>query len=47
MDEQKIIDTINEHIDIPNMTEEDEKKLFTFIFSLLGIIIMFIYNLYN
>jgi hypothetical protein len=47
MDEQKIIDTINEHIDIEGLNEEQERQLFTFIFSLLGIIIMFIYKLYN
>ena len=38
MDEQKIIDTINEQIDIEGLDETQEQQLFTFIFSLLGII---------
>jgi hypothetical protein len=39
MEIEQLVNDINEHIDIPNMTEEDEKKLLTFIFTLFIILI--------
>jgi len=39
MEMEQLIDNFNEIVDIPNMTEQQEKKLLSFIFTLFFILI--------